>query len=437
MRTYTQFLHKLANGKQLVGVEVGVFIGDNALSMLKHLNIKQLYLVDPYWNASRVKEKSRNRLSEYSDKITWIYKSSKEGIEHLPDNLDFVYLDGDHSYPTVRKEIELYFPKIKQGGILGGHDYLSCPGVKKAVDEFFVEQNSGVHADCFLPLGLIGKFELRSPVADNWLIIKPFDCYLYWDDVSNFKRLHYWTVATLKSVSKSARIKIYYNSISTENRYWEMLNNYAELLEFNNELLGNLQHYYYYATKQEKCNSRSIVNIIRECLLYNYGGIYFDFDILFIKSISGLAYRDEFFFENMKGQKLVCGGIIKHQKGDEALLEILERQKAICDQRYRFLSFMTIYSDVIKDKKSSSILNYKTFFPFAPGEWPKIFSNNFKLPDETIGVHWWNQMVKPCIVNRMNLSIFAENLISRIVREQLGEEIVENSSNQTTRYRSA
>ena len=430
MRTYTQFLHKLASDKPLVGVEVGVFLGQNALSMLEHLNIKHLYLIDPYWDMSRTQEKSRNKLSAYQDKITWIYKSSVEGVKDLPNNLDFVYLDGDHSYPTVRKEIELYFPKIKQGGILGGHDYMSCPGTKRAVDEFFVKQKSGVDAECYLPMaGISENSARRSPSADNWLIIKPFDCFFYWDNIDSFRRLHYWTAATLKAVSKSARIKVYHKPNAQKTEFWEMLSDIAELIPFAKDVLGDLEDYYICAEQQEKSHHRSMVNIIRECLLYQHGGIYFDFDILFVKHINSLAFQDEFFFWNDKEKGLVCGGISKFLRGDDVLLEILDRQKALCNRKYRFLSFMTIFSHIIKETKPSSIFNHKVFFPFGPGEWAKIFSRNYELPDETLGVHWWNQMVKSGVIDRMDKPIYAENLISRIVRETLGEEINENNFN--------
>lgn len=51
-------------------------------------------------------------------------------------SVDFLMLDGDHSYETVKAEIAAYLPKMKQGGIISGDDYL-WPGVKQAVDEAF------------------------------------------------------------------------------------------------------------------------------------------------------------------------------------------------------------------------------------------------------------------------------------------------------------
>lgn len=55
---------------------------------------------------------------------------------------DFVYIDANHSLASAREDIALWWPKVKAGGILAGHDYLAGVfhgteyGVKQAVDEF-------------------------------------------------------------------------------------------------------------------------------------------------------------------------------------------------------------------------------------------------------------------------------------------------------------
>ena len=56
------------------------------------------------------------------------------------ESLDFVFIDGSHEYEDVKKDIIAWFPKVKPGGILAGHDYYIgeedyCPGVKQAVNE--------------------------------------------------------------------------------------------------------------------------------------------------------------------------------------------------------------------------------------------------------------------------------------------------------------
>lgn len=54
----------------------------------------------------------------------------------LPFQVDMVFIDGDHKYETVIKDIKKAFELLKDGGLICGHDYEhpSWPGVKKAVD---------------------------------------------------------------------------------------------------------------------------------------------------------------------------------------------------------------------------------------------------------------------------------------------------------------
>lgn len=59
-----------------------------------------------------------------------------------PGSLDLVFLDADHSYEGVRADIAAWAPKVKAGGILGGHDYrnpepgFDFSGVERAVGEW-------------------------------------------------------------------------------------------------------------------------------------------------------------------------------------------------------------------------------------------------------------------------------------------------------------
>ena len=48
---------------------------------------------------------------------------------------DLVYIDADHRYEAISADIKAWYPKVKIGGILAGHDYRAHPGVKRAVDE--------------------------------------------------------------------------------------------------------------------------------------------------------------------------------------------------------------------------------------------------------------------------------------------------------------
>ncbi len=131
----------------LVGVEIGVYKGENTKEILENLPIKKLYLVDPYEvyedypeqpvQLKQAESMATEKLSKYKDKIHFIKLKSSDAIHLIPDNLDFVYIDGNHKYEYVKQDIENYYPKLKIGGILAGHDYKAVElGVDKAVEEF-------------------------------------------------------------------------------------------------------------------------------------------------------------------------------------------------------------------------------------------------------------------------------------------------------------
>lgn len=67
---------------------------------------------------------------------------------------DFVFIDGAHDYASVRSDIEVWLPFIKEGGILSGHDYGVHPGVMKAVREKF-DNGSVYRSRLYFPAGSI------------------------------------------------------------------------------------------------------------------------------------------------------------------------------------------------------------------------------------------------------------------------------------------
>ena len=146
---------KALNKPELVGAEIGVLEGIHAYSIFNLLSIKKLYLIDPYAVYPEyldittpfgyfAEQRADARLEPFIDKIVKIKKFSADAVEDVPDELDFVYIDGNHSYEYVLEDIENYLPKVKKGGVVGGHDYYNkgpAREVKKAVDEFVQENN--------------------------------------------------------------------------------------------------------------------------------------------------------------------------------------------------------------------------------------------------------------------------------------------------------
>jgi len=141
---------KLKQKPTMVGVEIGLWEGTNAKRLLDEFPNLTLIGIDPFeeyldWcgkvNNSNISEKEQvfqNKLEPYikSGRFRLIKKRSDEALEYLENSkYDFVYIDGDHSYKWVKHDIEKYWEKIKEGGILCGHDR-NLEGVKKALEEF-------------------------------------------------------------------------------------------------------------------------------------------------------------------------------------------------------------------------------------------------------------------------------------------------------------
>jgi len=150
-RPSVDFLKKIIK-EDITVVEIGTLHGFNALAILNTLPVKKIYLVDPYDDYTDNKEfhitgdkilnEAKKRLKKYMGKIVFIRKYSENAIDDIKEKVDFVYIDGNHDYEYVKKDIELYYKKIKSGGILAGHDFdTGSLGVCKAVIEFSEKNN--------------------------------------------------------------------------------------------------------------------------------------------------------------------------------------------------------------------------------------------------------------------------------------------------------
>ena len=84
-----------------------------------------------------------------------VRKHSVETAKDFDDgHFDFVYIDDDHTYKAVKEGIEAWWPKVRPGGVMAGHNYCQyiLPtgvefGVIKAVNEFSEAEKVVVHVD--------------------------------------------------------------------------------------------------------------------------------------------------------------------------------------------------------------------------------------------------------------------------------------------------
>ncbi len=163
------FLKEYFGSSKVEGVEVGVAHGENAESILNTLEISKLWLVDPYevyyengakLDFSMYLAEAKKRLNPYGN-VEFVVASSVNASERFKANsLDFVYIDGNHNYESVSLDIKKYYPLVRAGGVIGGHDYspLNKENVVYAVDEF---------------VNTAGLRKYFYAVFPDWWIIKP------------------------------------------------------------------------------------------------------------------------------------------------------------------------------------------------------------------------------------------------------------------------
>lgn len=140
--------------KHGVVAEAGVNRGDFSAEILAITKPEKLHLVD-IWASARyhggLEQLVRDRFArEIADERVLIERGlSTEVLRRFPDGyFDWVYIDTDHSYETTAAELEIARRKVKPGGIIGGHDYVTGNwdggvryGVVEAVHEFCVRHD--------------------------------------------------------------------------------------------------------------------------------------------------------------------------------------------------------------------------------------------------------------------------------------------------------
>lgn len=67
--------------------------------------------------------------SHYPESVTKV----KEALGGRP--LDFLFIDGDHSYEGAKQDYEMFGPLVRSGGIIGFHDVAIDPRVRQFFDE--------------------------------------------------------------------------------------------------------------------------------------------------------------------------------------------------------------------------------------------------------------------------------------------------------------
>lgn len=150
--------------RPLLGVEIGVWRGELSRALLSTFPSLRLVLVDPWellkenhsWKTPRelriAKNETLTNTRAFSNRVTIFEETSAAAAKRFGEGkFDFVFIDANHHYESVKEDLELWVPKIREGGFASGHDYNGRMekrgkwGVKRAVDEYAEAHGYQVH----------------------------------------------------------------------------------------------------------------------------------------------------------------------------------------------------------------------------------------------------------------------------------------------------
>jgi hypothetical protein len=151
LRTPFLRLQEEYGNKELVGCEIGVNAGENSYAVLANLNMDKMYLIDP-WGRYKMHsgytvpqeelemklQVAKITLNRWRNVTEFIRKTSDDAVDDIPDgSLDFVYIDGLHTAEQVKRDIISYYPKVKDGGFIIGHDYI-MDEIREGINEILM-----------------------------------------------------------------------------------------------------------------------------------------------------------------------------------------------------------------------------------------------------------------------------------------------------------
>lgn len=124
-------------------VEIGVWKGDFAANILQHSkSIETYFMIDPWaklsdWNKpfnvedekfEIIFDEMKAKTAFAANKLKILRGRTKEVVSAIADHqLDFAYIDGDHTLRGITTDLIKIWPKIKLGGYLGGDDFTTTP----------------------------------------------------------------------------------------------------------------------------------------------------------------------------------------------------------------------------------------------------------------------------------------------------------------------
>ena len=141
------------------GIEIGVGLGKFSRILVEKSDLRKIYLLDAWKEFPKdeyqdISNKAQAEQDARYESVVRLFEPNKDRVEIIRDDctcavnkfedgfFDFIYIDANHEYAHVKRDILQWYPKSRSGGVFSGHDYMDgikrsgVYGVKSAVDEF-------------------------------------------------------------------------------------------------------------------------------------------------------------------------------------------------------------------------------------------------------------------------------------------------------------
>lgn len=148
-------------------VEVGCKEGRTTGHVLKTVPDSRVIAIDPWianpapkngdatredyeaWDFDKIRREFWDNVGKDSARCTHFRCTSEVATSQVPPTpFDLVFIDALHDYESVKQDIALWWPKVRKGGMLAGHDFNhKWPGVERAVADSFDLMHIGVASD--------------------------------------------------------------------------------------------------------------------------------------------------------------------------------------------------------------------------------------------------------------------------------------------------
>lgn len=166
------------------GAEIGVYKGAFTKKFCEAgLTI---FAIDPWLAQEGQTQERQNFLYAHTQRTLSPYPNCKimrktsmgAVVEFANESLDFVYIDGDHKFKYVAEDLYEWFPKVKKGGIISGHDYFCTDPTTKDVPDVGPVVNAFILTFGIPNFYTFGRSkplpkEIKDDKYLSWMFLKP------------------------------------------------------------------------------------------------------------------------------------------------------------------------------------------------------------------------------------------------------------------------